>query len=167
MIIQAALDYAERGWAVFSTHSIRHGQCTCGKASCNASGKHPIHLGGFKNASTDPAKIAGMFAQSHPVNVAIPTGARSGIFVLDIDVRPDKDGLAAFQALEAANGELNKSFLVRTGSGGFHIYQTTHGRAVLSSAGKIAPGIDVRGDGGYVIAPPSMHVSGNIYSWIK
>lgn len=167
MIYQAALDYASRGWAVFPTHSILNGQCTCDKTDCKAAGKHPLYDGGFKNASKNPAQIGQMFARPHPVNIAIATGAMSGVFVLDIDVRPGKDGWAAFQALEAANGELDKTLMVRTGSGGWHIYQPTLGLTVRNSASKIAPGIDVRGDGGYVIAPPSLHISGNPYSWIS
>ncbi|MFY0311597.1 bifunctional DNA primase/polymerase [Leisingera sp. D0M16] len=166
MMLEWALRYASKGWAVFPTHSIMNGHCTCGKTDCSAPGKHPIHAGGFKNATTDPVQIKFLFNQQKPVNIGIATGALSGIFVIDIDVGPKKNGLTAFRELEAKYGPANKEMLVQTGSGGLHIYRPTQGRAVPSSASKIGPNIDVRGEAGYVIAPPSLHISGNQYMWI-
>jgi hypothetical protein len=84
--------------------------------------------------------------------------------VLDID--PPHGGHASLAAVLAEHGSLPGGRTVRTGSGGAHIYLAHPGVKVRNNAGtKLGPGIDVRGDGGYVIAPPSRHASGAVYTW--
>ena len=91
----------------------------------------------------------------------------SDVFVIDVDVSGEKVGLQSLKALEEEVGSLPKDALVKTGSGGFHFYMRMPDQGVKNSAGKIAPHIDVRANGGYVIAPPSTHKSGNQYEWMN
>ena len=101
----------------------------------------------------------------HPLlNVGIATGPASDVFVLDID--PAKGGLETLRALRAQHGRLPLTPLVRTGSDGWHLYfDFPEGQEVTNSAGKLGPGLDVRGVGGYVVAPPSLHPNGKRYAW--
>lgn len=164
-VLEWAHRYARQGLAVFPVHGIVEGRCTCGKLDCNSPGKHPIHSGGYKAATTDPEKIEAWW-QSNPVaNIAIATGDISGIAVVDVDNGPGKDGDASLARLETQLGKLPRSAVVETGGGGRHYYTSTLLGGIKCSAGKLAPSIDIRGDGGYVVAPPSMHISGKTYKW--
>jgi hypothetical protein len=93
-------------------------------------------------------------------NIGIVTGTVSGLVVLDVD--PEKGGEASLAALEAAFGPLPATLSVRTGGGGQHLYFRHPGEPVPCAVG-LRAGLDVRGDGGYVVAPPSIHPSGRTY----
>ncbi len=95
-------------------------------------------------------------------NVGIVTGRVSGLVVLDID--PQHGGTETIAQMERSHGVLPASVEVITGGGGRHIYFGHPGRRVANRAG-IGPGIDLRGDGGLVVAPPSLHPSGRRYAW--
>jgi hypothetical protein len=102
--------------------------------------------------------------------VGIITGTVSGnIFVLDVDVGPGKDGDDSLRALQLQHDDLPDTAEVRTGSGGRHLYfRAPAGVAVIrNSAGKLGPGLDIRGEGGFVVAPPSVHASGRPYAWVR
>lgn len=96
-------------------------------------------------------------------NIGIVTGALSGLVVLDID--PLKGGEDSLWALEQAHGILPLTPEVCTGSGGRHLYFQHPGRVIPNSTGALGPGLDVRGDGGYVVGPPSIHPNGRFYEW--
>jgi hypothetical protein len=148
-MLRAALAYAEGfGFSVFP---------------CKARGKTPLTEHGFKDATRATAQIRKWWAQWPNANVAIATGATSGIVVLDIDPRHAGDD--ALEALQAEHGKLPETPTVLTGGGGFHLYFRHPGAFVPNSGGRIGAGIDIRGDGGYVIAPKSVHESGNRYIW--
>jgi hypothetical protein len=96
--------------------------------------------------------------------VAIRTGAASGVIVLDID--PRHGGEDSLARLIDDYGPLPENRIVQTGSDGLHIYLAHPGGKVRNNVGqRLGDGIDIRGDGGYVIAPPSRHISGNAYTW--
>lgn len=140
---QAALYYASRGVPVFP---LRRGT------------KEPFEGSrGFYEATTDPGEIREWWTRSPGANVGIPTGNASGILVLDVD--PDKGGRESLERLEREIGELPVTYRVQTGGGGEHVYLRYPGERVGNSAGLLGPGLDVRGDGGYVVAPPS-HTTG-------
>lgn len=120
-----------------------------------AHGKKPITENGFKNASCDPDVVAAWWEANPQANVGVPTGPVSGVFVVDID--PDKHGADEWALLVAANGE-PATHRVRTPSGGEHIYFRWPAAGGVRNRGGFVPGIDVRGDGGYVLVPPS-HVA--------
>lgn len=163
-MINSALGYARLGWHVFPTHSISNGACTCGKADCGSAGKHPI-LNNWQHYATTSAEQIRLWWHAMPwANVAIATGSRSGLVVLDVDVSPTKDGLASLATIERRWGKLPATMKVRTGSGGYHFYFAMPSSGLKNSVGLLGEGIDTRGDGGYVIAAPSLHISGNRYS---
>ena len=161
--LDAALDYASRGWAVLPLHNPTASlPCSCGLADCSSPGKHPCTDHGVKDATTDENTIRSWWKEHPTANVGIATGSVSGIAVLDIDPRHDGDDSLAL--LEREHGRLPDTVVVSTGGGGKHLYfKRPGGRAPNRT--NLLPGIDVRGDGGFVVAPPSRHVSGGSYQW--
>jgi len=158
----AALRYAAAGWPVFllgrakrplancrvcaNAHLAQHDREACRCLTCH----------GFYAATRDPHAIMTMLALHPSGLLAIRTGAPSGLVVVDVD--PAHGGTAGLAQL-TTDGLAPPTRFVRTGSGGLHLYYRHPGphTAILNSAGRIGSGIDVRGDGGYVVAPPSVH----------
>ncbi|MGE0305044.1 MAG: bifunctional DNA primase/polymerase [Acidimicrobiia bacterium] len=161
--IDAALSYAAQGWAVFPCHTSNGGNCSCHAADCSSPGKHPRVAGGLLAASTDLARVTKWWERSPASNIGVRTGVESGLVVLDID--PRHGGSRSIKALVDAHGDLSTVPRVRTGSGGWHLVFAHPGEPVRNSAGRLGPGLDIRGDGGYVIAPPSVHSCGREYRW--
>lgn len=159
----AALRLARQGFAVLPCHCPGAGGCSCRQPGCGSPGKHPRTRRGLHDATSDPAQIRRWWKQWPTANVGIRTGAVSGLVVVDID--PQHGGLDTMRSL-VADGAIPRGLRVRTGSGGWHLYFAHPGGHVRNSAGTaLGPGVDVRGDGGYVIAPPSRHISGATYQW--
>lgn len=159
-----ALGYAARGWAVLPCHHVTGGGCSCGRADCSSPGKHPRTRTGLHEATTDTNLVGAWWRRWPHANVGINTGKASGLVVLDVD--PDHGGITTLRTLVADHGRLPSGLRARTGSGGWHLYFAHPGGTVPNSAGRLGPGLDIRGDGGYVIAPPSNHRSGGTYSFI-
>ena len=159
-----ALYYASRGWRVLPLHSVEGGCCTCGDATCRSPGKHPRTPHGVKDASINPRQIHLWWKWWPTANVGIATGVPSGIVVFDIDPRNggDVSDEQLRKEFPAAFAELLE---VRTGSGGAHLYFEC--RSPTPSRANIRPGIDVKADGGYVVAPPSLHISGSRYRFVS
>jgi hypothetical protein len=106
--------------------------------------------------------IARWWAANPGANVGIRTGSSTGLLVLDFDGAP---GAESFKALRDRHGSFAAAW-VRSGSGGWHAYLAhPRDRQVPSSAGRVGPGVDVRADGGSIVAPPSRHASGRRYQW--
>jgi len=121
-------------------------------------GKVPIVRHGLNDATTDPGRVR-QWWQRHPdANLGLTTGGDAGIWVLDVDVHdPSKNGLVSMAGLEDEHGELPDTLTIRTGSGGLHLYWAMPQGRDIRNRTAVAPGIDVRGTGGYVVAPPSIH----------
>lgn len=160
--LDAALSYAARGWHVFPVHSVRDGACSCGDAECDSPGKHPRTDHGCLDATTDEDRIRAWWAEWPDANVGIGTGEASGIVVLDIDAK--SGGPVSLERLVVERGPLPTTREVETGGGGQHLYFRHPGEPVKTRAG-VANGVDIRGDGGYVVAPPSNHISTRNYRW--
>ncbi|WP_316977275.1 DUF3987 domain-containing protein [Shumkonia mesophila] len=162
-ILDAALDYALRGFSVVPLHGIRpDGKCTCGRANCNAPGKHP--LGKWERLQTTrltEAEIRDVFKRHPHANVGLVTGTVSNLVVVDMD---GKAGGESYLRL-VPKDDSPKGPGVRTGNGA-HLYFRHPGRG-LKNFVKRHPGLDARADGGYVVAPPSRHVSGREYAFAK
>ncbi len=159
----AALDYASRGWPVLPCHSVGPNGCSCGQLDCSSPGKHPCTARGLHAASTNRAQIMAWWRRWPSANVAVRTGTESGLVVIDID--PPHGG-TTMRARIGDHGPLPRGPVVRTGSGGWHLLFAHPGERVPNSTGTLlGPGVDVRGDGGYVIAPPSRHANGSTYRW--
>jgi hypothetical protein len=164
-MLRAALLYARLGFAVFPTYSPGpNGRCRCGNLDCTSPAKHPWVPHGCMDASRDPAAIRAMFERRPHASVSIATGLVSGLFVLDVD--PRHTGDVSLEILENEYGRLPETPTVLTGGGGLQFYWRWHaGVDVRNSSGEIGAGLDIRGRGGYVVAPPSLHLSGRRYAW--
>lgn len=161
-------DYIHFGWHVIPLHGVmvgRHGEmkCTCGKEDCTSPGKHPVTQNGLKNATVRKDWVDAWWKRWPYANVGIVTGQQSGLVVIDIDPRHGGDD--ALDGLFVKHDKFPDTAEVMTGGGGRHFYFRHPGIEIRNSAGKLGAGIDVRGDGGYVLAPPSSHVSGGQYEW--
>ena len=160
-LARAALEYAERGWVVVPLHTPSAGGCSCGWVGCASPAKHPRTTHGLKDASRDPAMIRDWWNIWPEANIGIVTGPESGILALDVDGKPGEESLADFAR---GGSRLPDTYTVHTGGGGRHLYfLCPEGTEVRNSQSRIAPGLDIRGRGGYVVAPPSLHASGARY----
>ena len=167
VMLDAALAYARRGWHVFPCHTPRpDGKCDCGKRDCQHIAKHPrweeVTLEhGFKDATTDPAVIRAWWERWPTANVAIATGAKSGIEVVDPD---GEEGLDDLAKLEATHGRLPDTPTELTPGGGKHLFfKYEPGKKNTTDAD--ATSIDLKTDGGYVVVAPSLHKVGRRYAW--
>jgi len=193
-MLEWALFWAARGIPVFPLHEVYDGICTCtcadhwrkreGKwvmkcegekhfcgVECSRKGKHPrtdrkigLH-NGLKIASTDPAQIRIWWGQYSTANI----GGRM-LGKVGVDVDPKHGGNASLSDLCDKYGQdfLDEAWRNRSGSAGDHfIYDNPTGESFPNSAGKIGPGIDTRGDEGYLVMPPSLHLSGRRYAVVS
>ena len=169
-LIGYALWFAQLGMAVLPLHRpvTRDGNrpCSCGRNDCTSVGKHPyapLAPKGVNSASADPDTIRRWFSDGDgELNLGIATGSRSGIVVVDID--PRHDGDEALADLERQHGELPRTWRFLTGGGGQHIVFRHPGGSIPNTAGAVGKGIDVRGEGGFIVVPPSFHASGRRYA---
>lgn len=146
--LEAALGYLQRGWAV-----VPAGERT----------KRPIvRWQRFQNEPPSKEQLIEWYQRWPMANLAIVTGEVSGIVVVDVDSK--HGGLESLAKMEQRHGSLPATIEAVSGNGGRHLYFAHPRREVRNRAG-IAPGIDVRGDGGCIIVPPSVHPSGKRYRW--
>jgi putative DNA primase/helicase len=159
-----AVAYALRGFPVLPLHTPAvDGRCSCHRDCGRDCGKHPRTFHGLTDAATDPVRIRDWWGRWPEANIGLATGAVARLFVLDVD--DATGGWASLDALQANYGHLPVTPAVLTGSHGVHLYYRHPGRRVPNSAGKLGPGLDVRGDGGFAVAPPSLHRTGRRYAW--
>lgn len=158
--LDQAVALAERGWRVVPLHSPTGVGCTCGRADCAQPGKHPRIRGWQQRATTDATQLRNWWLGCPDGNVGIVLGRESGIVVLDID--PRNGGDDTLRELEREHGPLPRTPSVKSGGGGAHYYFIAPGFPLASSLGE---GLDLLGDGRLVVAPPSLHASGNGYEW--
>jgi putative DNA primase/helicase len=164
-LCQAAIAYARRGFAVIPVrHVYEDGSCSCERREeCPAPGKHPVHDHWPDIAVTDPTLAAswwrpppdGIASEWFPyANIGIVTGRKSGIFVLDVDsYNGGDDRLAGY---ERRHGALPETRIHHTGGGGIHYFWTHPGFDIRNSASAVlGQGLDVKGERGFVVAPPS------------
>ena len=157
-----ALYFASLGIRVAPAFEVDHqGRCGCLNSACRRPGKHPLFQEDWSTASTDTAQIKSWWRRRPSANLLVQTGSRSKLLVIDADTRAG--GIRSLEALQERFCELRNSFLVRSGSGGRHVYLHTS-RRWRSGTDSVCSGIDVRGEGGYVIGPGSHHFSGVRYT---
>lgn len=168
-LLEHALAYAARGWAVLPLHHPTPTGCSCGRADCKTPGKHPfarLVKNGVLDATTDTARIAEWWRRHPDCNIGIATGSPSSLLVVDLDDRPmdGRDGSQSWRRLLTVHDDQPDTVEVITGGGGRHVYFTVD-HAIQQSKDAIGLGIEVKGDGGYVVAPPSLHHSTRTYEW--
>jgi hypothetical protein len=164
LMSRSAAELARQGWPVFPCHA--GSPCSCGRPDCASPAKHPRSRRGLHDATVDLAAVGRWWRRWPEANLAVRTGARpagAGVVVLDVD--PAHGGDLALEALVADRGPLPATLEVATGGGGRHLYFAHPGGVVPNSAGRLGLGLDVRGDGGYVVVPPSRHPAGPRYRW--
>jgi hypothetical protein len=145
-MLRAALQLVERGLAVFP---------------CRPQGKEPMTPHGLKDASTDRDMVEHWWHRAPDANIGIATGAISDIVVIDVDGLDAEEELRKLEAEYIALPATVESITAR----GRHLFFRYPQREIRNSAGKLAKGVDIRGTGGYVVAPPSVHPSGKRYWW--
>jgi putative DNA primase/helicase len=129
---------------------------------CVERGKEPLITDNLKRATTDKNVINGWWS-SRRFNIGIATGAGSGIWVLDID---GDEGEETLRQLESKHGNLPVTVEVITGAGRHLYFRWPTGTEIRNTQCRLdLPGLDVRGEGGYVLGPPSRHPSGRTYTW--
>ena len=147
----AAIEYAKKGFAVFP---LKYRD------------KVPLTRNGCKDATTDAAQIKAWWQKYPNANIGLATGSVSqNVFVIDLDIDEDRgiDGYHSLEDWQREHGDFPETWTAITGRGGYHLYYRGNGR-VKNRAG-IIDGVDIRGNGGYVVAPPSIHKNGNRYEW--
>jgi hypothetical protein len=176
----AALGYASRGIPVLPLHyplphrndlqpiagapqaaAARVG-CSCRDPGCGQVGKHPLGClvpHGVTDATTNRDRILAWWTRHPQANIGLATGHRFD--VLDVD---GPTGAQAIRELAATHGLVSSGPLVRTGGGGWHFYLAPTGLGNVQPHG--LERVDWRGRGGYVVAPPSRHVTGHLYQWV-
>lgn len=153
-LIDEALAMAARGWRVFP---------------CEVRGKRPLGSlapHGLNDATDDLEQVRAWWTTEPEANIGLATGRASGVVVIDLDGEAAE---YAYGLLLTTHGNPGTAAapdgaVVRTGSG-WHLYLAPGEADIRNSASRIAQGVDVRGDGGYVVAPPSIHPSGRVYVW--
>jgi bifunctional DNA primase/polymerase-like protein/primase-like protein len=145
---RSGLAYLRRGWAVVPVE---------------ARGKRPlVRWEEFQRRLPLPGDVAAWFRRWPNANIGIVTGKISGLAVVDVD--PRHGGHESLAALEGEYAPLPSTVEVLTGGGGRHLYFASSGE-LLRSRVALAPGVDLRAEGGLVVAPPSIHASGGLYRW--
>jgi len=157
MLLDAALAYARHGIPVLPVHTpAADGSCSCGRPGCERPGKHPRLRHGLTEASLDPRRIEMWWALWPEANVGLRTGV--AMDVADVDSPGGWHGLR-----HLLGGALPAGPQVRTGGGGWHFWFRPTG---FGNRVRLLPGVDWRGAGGYVLAPPSRHAAGTTYYWV-
>lgn len=159
--LKMAQSYAELGLQVLPVHGIVGGLCTCGNQNCSSPGKHPLFSNGVYGASDDVEWLQSVYAEHPHANVAIACGRVSGLILLDLDTQ---------EAIDAVRRQgLPLTWTFTTGKGEQHgfRYPKLREEFYIQNAVQLAPGVDIRSDGGYSVVPDSRHYSGKQYTWVR
>lgn len=172
--LEHALYYAALGWSVVPAHKIIKAPdgrlaCSCEQGvNCVSKGKHPaIGWTKYQTERASETQIKQWFLGPYKQHgVGIITGTVSGIFVVDVDEGQGKPGTDSINNLQMIYGDLPITVQARTGGGGRHLIFKHPGTGWIATAKNVlGPGVDVRGDGGFIVAAPSLHESGRMYLW--
>jgi hypothetical protein len=157
---RAAAMYAALGFAVVPMHAAQPGgACSCLARACSDPGKHPRLRGWQRLATTDPAAVGEWWRRWPDANLGLVTGRRFDVLDLDGDL-----GVEALRAALSIAPWEHPGPVVRTGGGGWHLLFAPTG---LGNRVRLLPGVDWRGRGGLIVAPPSQHASGRRYRWVR
>jgi hypothetical protein len=157
---RAAAVYAALGFALVPMHAAQSGgACSCLDRACSDPGKHPRLRGWRRLATTDPARVGEWWRRWPHANLGLATGRRFD--VLDLD---GEQGVEALRAVLSIAPWEHPGPVARTGGGGWHLLYAPAG---LGNRVGLLRGVDWRGRGGLIVAPPSRHASGSLYVWVR
>lgn len=143
-----ALQFAARGWPVFPLAPKE---------------KKPMEGSrGFLDASTNERILNRSWDNTPDANIGLATGKTAGFWILDID---GEKGSKSLTQIETEIGSLPETLESKTGNGGRHLFFKWPAAREIRNKQDLRPGIDVRGEGGYIVAPPSIHPNGQAYEW--
>ena len=155
-----ALAFAKADIDVAPAFEIADGHCGCLNQNCNRPGKHPLFQEDWTVGTRVKSEIHSWWRRRPTANLIVHTGRRSSLVVIDVDARDG--GMEHFGQLSDRFPELANTFRVTTGSRGIHAYLRSDA-LWRSGMDVVSPGVDLRGEGGYVIGPGSRHISGRKY----
>ena len=155
--LEAALEYAKVGLRIFPGRPRPEGDYKA---------KTPYITEWQHKASSDPVQIRQWWANWPEAVICLPTGTINGLSPIDVDMKNGKDGFASMRALEDRHGETTRRLVSRTPSGGFHLFYR-HRDGIRNSSDQVAVGVDIRGEGGYVVLPPSRTDEGSYEWWLR
>ena len=156
----AAAVYAALGFPVVPMHTAQPGGgCSCADAGCSDVGKHPRLRGWQRLAGSDPAVVGEWWRRWPDASLGLATGRRFD--VLDLD---GEQGVEALRAVLSIEPREHPGPVARTGGGGWHLLYAPTG---LGNRVGLLAGVDWRGRGGLIVAPPSVHASGRRYRWVR
>lgn len=184
----AALLYARQSWPVIPLHTFTAPRCGCGRlpgkgpGQCASPGKHPRTTTGLTEATSDTATVEAWWQRWPDANIGIRTGSRAadgaGVWALDLDAGTEAADVVMRLAIEHGDsvGDILNTRRARTGGGGLHLvyrfgpeqvaWLASEGRTLRNQQGANGiKGVDIRGDGGYILVSPSTHKSGGRYAW--
>jgi len=155
-------------WGLYKTGENPVCKCIL-REKCRDAGKHPRTGHGANDGTTDLALAKRRRWKWESGNIGICTGEASRVLVIDVD--PRSDGRKTIDDLQRQYGKLPEGPTVKTGGGGWHLYARYPGGADgklppgVAIRGELGPGVQIKADGGMVVAPPSVHKSGARYRW--
>ena len=157
-LLESALEYASNYMPVFPVHTPTDaGICSCNKPDCSSIGKHPRTCKGLNDATTNMEQIKAWWEKWPDANIGLVTGVESGLMVLDVDDGGEEE-LRNHPSLPDTVESV-------TGSGGRHIFFANPEGNTIKNKVRFYDGLDIRAEGGYIVAPPSLHASGKKYEW--
>jgi hypothetical protein len=163
-MLEAALFWLSQGLRLFPLHSVFDGICTCPLGSeCKNAGKHPLTRHGLKDATTDERQIRLWWTEHPHANIGAAMGGELRLFAVDSDPRHGGDA-SLYDLTEVHGLEWLNTLNIGTGSNGDHFWlHYPEDVEIRNSSNRLGPGLDIRGEGGYVVLPPSLHASGRRY----
>jgi hypothetical protein len=164
-LVEAALSYAWMGVRVIPVYSLNVKRCACRSRYCEAPGKHPILKGWLDAGTTDPALIVEWWTTWPAANIGVLPGRGSRLVILDED--PRNGGDLSLARLRRRGCKVPETATVMSGGGGRHFWLRHPDEDVPWSKCVKDPGIDILADGRMVVAPPSIHWSGERYRWLR
>jgi len=170
-LLEWARYYASLGFSVIPVYTVdQDGICTCKKKDeCKNAGKHPaVNWQRYTKRKADDDQLLVWFdGMEHSHNIGVVTGSISGnVFVIDVDTGQGKTGLETLDQVQMVHDDLPITATAKTGSGGKHIFlRAPEGFHVKTDTNLIGSGIDVRGEGGFVVVAPSLHASQRRYEY--
>src|SRR5262245_41921099 len=122
---------------------------------------------GVKDATTDEQRVRAWWTRRPDAMIAMPTGARTNTFVLDVDLDLAEgiNGPQSLHELTNKHGPLPPTLTSKTPRGGTQLFFLLSGADIRCSTSRVGPGLDIRGEGGYVVLPPSVRADGTPYQW--